>query len=1119
MLRPFLLVGIGGSGGKTLRTVRTDLEQRLEEIGYQGDFPECWQMVHIDVPTSPDGDDPDLPEQLPSKDYVGLVGKNITYKVVDAALASFRGGQSDAVLSSLVGWRPDPVRVAVDVTKGAGQYRTLGRVITVCNLDDIAGKLREAIGRLSGLDVAKQLGEVSRLLGVSVEATVPDPVFVVAASLAGGSGAGAFLDVCDAARAIGPAWTSNSVAMLYAPDVFDHIPDERRKGVQANALASLSEVLAGYWNQEDPAVSEFALLERAAVQPGAIDRRGPRYPFLVGAANDQVRFPAQNDVYRSIGKALAAWVASAELQDQIDAYLSANWMAAATAVPDHLPLKNQGQESPFNALGFARVSLGRDRFATYAAEWLARAAAERVLRQHLANRDDDEDPNLQVAIEEAATNSFATFLQSSGLDERGEERNDIVDALRPRDRKERMTETVASVKAKLVVGHTKGLPARQWATAALELVVAQGGKFSDVERGQRLELARSWVSDTQVRLTELVSMTVAAQGAPVTSRLLERLEDELNFVLVELAEEAEKLEHWAAKQDEMVRGAITSAGDDTLMPENPQIEQGIRKGVECMEWRAEAQLRRFAVELLRDFQSNFIRPLRKAVARGNEALSVAEQSRPDGRPSVLTMWPEGDRVPRRLHPAANEFVIAPVAEYPSVLTDLLRATARAKDAGGARVEALRAITTGTESPQGADQRLIEITTNWIPRTSDLQPDGAPATDARFNVRLAPEDLLARAKEWIHRPDTLLGDYLSESLDRFLDPEKVKDPSELNDRLNKFRAAFMQALNAAGPLVSINNQTLQAIHDKDSPAYDLNFTEIPFSDGSEGRAIIEDVLRSRDQWDNDFEKAFVDGPQARIDIFTMLREPYEPVVFDSIVKPIANEWAARQLNADQRTEFWRWRRSRPLPHFIPTSPGIRRAMIRGWFTARLLNQIQADNGRTHVWVPDRSAFVSFPHPLLGPDIHEEYERLPALLESLPLALIEVGSRGVNGPAALEPYLRLRDLGQDARGREGDYQVANATLAGWVLEGMTDPGSPTPPSHAGAADGTWEERRTASDAYLAELEKNYGEIFAQVPTRDGFFDMPRVWELRTDYVQVLKDLRQAIGHVKKASDDKY
>ena len=108
MLRPFLLIGIGGSGGKTLRIVRHELQRRLDEHGWTGRFPAGWRFLHIDVPAVADGDEIDLPPQLPQADYAGLVTAGVNYRSIDAALV---GGAGRTQVSDLIaGWRPNPCR-------------------------------------------------------------------------------------------------------------------------------------------------------------------------------------------------------------------------------------------------------------------------------------------------------------------------------------------------------------------------------------------------------------------------------------------------------------------------------------------------------------------------------------------------------------------------------------------------------------------------------------------------------------------------------------------------------------------------------------------------------------------------------------------------------------------------------------------------------------------------------------------------------------------------------------------------------------------------------------------------------------------------------------------------
>src|SRR6478752_1344153 len=124
MLRPFLLVGVGGSGGKTLRIVREDLLRRLRQTGgwETDDLPAAWQFIHIDVPTHADGDDADLPDQLPERQYKGMVATGVDYAAIDTAILQ-KGGRTFA--DAVATWRPDPNAVNVSPAKGAGQYRTL----------------------------------------------------------------------------------------------------------------------------------------------------------------------------------------------------------------------------------------------------------------------------------------------------------------------------------------------------------------------------------------------------------------------------------------------------------------------------------------------------------------------------------------------------------------------------------------------------------------------------------------------------------------------------------------------------------------------------------------------------------------------------------------------------------------------------------------------------------------------------------------------------------------------------------------------------------------------------------------------------------------------------------
>ncbi len=164
--------------------------------------------------------------------------------------------------------------------------------------------------------------------------------------------------------------------------------------------------------------------------------------------------------------------------------------------------------------------------------------------------------------------------------------------------------------------------------------------------------------------------------------------------------------------------------------------------------------------------------------------------------------------------------------------------------------------------------------------------------------------------------------------------------------------------------------------------------------------------------------------------------------------------------DGREEFWRWRRARELTEFIPAAPNVRKAMVRGWFTATLLGQVTMQEQQIRIFVPNSTGgdgrWRDFPAPLLSSGVHVAHDYLPLALESLPLAFIEVSISAEL--TAMAPYTRLRELGTGGSGGLEVYERPARELSDWVLDGRLPQGAPTPRAeHAGDAEGSWEVRR--------------------------------------------------------------
>jgi hypothetical protein len=240
---------------------------------------------------------------------------------------------------------------------------------------------------------------------------------IVVSSIAGGSGAGMFIDVAEAVKsaASGQPWADRIFGVLYAPDVFAEI--NNMDAIAPNALAAISETMSGYWNN-NPTESTAALYKSQGVlTANTVEyRMGPAFNYIVGRKNGLVDFMTQSGVYRATATSLASWMTDDKIQDSLSAYAVANFSSKAVPLTDNSGLKRSNQDAPpFSSLGFARVSLGMERFFEYSAERMAKEALETIMNKHL-----ETDPSLKEKNEEQWKLYFADlnegrFFSDSGL--------------------------------------------------------------------------------------------------------------------------------------------------------------------------------------------------------------------------------------------------------------------------------------------------------------------------------------------------------------------------------------------------------------------------------------------------------------------------------------------------------------------------------------------------------------------------------------------------------------------------------------------------------------------------------------------------------------------------------
>ena len=169
MLSKFLLIGVGGSGGKTLRALRSNLELKLNQANWNDGLPMGWQLLHIDSPVIQDGTGFPAP-MLPPSDYKGLSKSGQKYADAYANAFNYIEAQD---FNDYKRFLPDEKDVNVDITAGAGQFRGVGRVLALSAHDQIKQAIRGKLDLLLRAEAEPELKRLARQLGIDDQIQEP----------------------------------------------------------------------------------------------------------------------------------------------------------------------------------------------------------------------------------------------------------------------------------------------------------------------------------------------------------------------------------------------------------------------------------------------------------------------------------------------------------------------------------------------------------------------------------------------------------------------------------------------------------------------------------------------------------------------------------------------------------------------------------------------------------------------------------------------------------------------------------------------------------------------------------------------------------------------------------
>lgn len=1159
------IVGLGGSGGKTLQFLMDDLRVQLKAAGWQKNtLPAAWQFVHIDVPSASDGIDDDLPPVVPAQGghYIGVAKKGDDYAGLDSALSySLSNASSGSALAKLARWRPNPNDVKVSIEKGAGQFRAIGRIATLTRGGVIYQGLSNAITALQSTEANADFAELARLLEVDQQAPQGTLVLVVT-SLAGGSGASMTLDVCNILRGLTNAnFPGDSAAsFLYTPDVFNGLTTP---GARPNALGAISELMSAMAAGSQPWTDEeWSVYNTGGAKPAGRGR-GPFSVFPVGATNATTgaKFGSgPHDVYRGFARILASLYLDDNQQNAFQAYSITNFQNLAFSTQDRSELtldpyqmRAVGTRSlgHFGAMGYASIGMGRDRYAEYTAQRLARASVKQLIEGHY---DTDVRSGRKTAIQardEARDTFYPSFVSWVGLSDPIADPN-FLPSLIFQVWQMRAQQDFGNSVANEVRNQVFSQPGLTGTTYATQLgVYVTRNSFSYQQRAeeQLKASASQWVLDIQNRI-ELAYLRLSAErGLAVAGAVLSRFKNDLATWSAHLES---VVSHNTIQPTQIVQAASASIGSITavLRADSGQVQEALSVVAQGTTRNAYAQAADLTSKLLRGLATEVITTLE----RENENLSrtlQAEYHSQAGEAASASIystqvqnWPVGSGVPQHFLPAANEILLQDVNGYPAVFAVHVAQMTKQHSAEAAEAAAVREIITfGRATPQGLFVGLdglraftptgspihVARKTNWRPAYLGLGAEIQSAVS--YDLRLGHVQLLEAAREWAGRDDFDIKMYVKEGIQSFLQPAHGGIGSaELSDRANLFSVKFAEALTLAAPLVGVDQGLIDHVHGQDQdglPAFGIrySFSKLPLiSDNNPIVERLKDALAG-DPHSYANQQRLVKaldgngGDRSQIDIISTYHVPYLPMAFNSLTTPIRDAWAASN---DNRSAFWTYRRARPLREFVPVSPTWQKAFYGGWLIGRMTGLIQTEvlpTGVTQVrvWDAVNRDWAAFDTDLLGvvklgskssiPGTNEGGWNIPAaIMESLALAIAKCEKGSIE---PLRPYTAVKRLGATLY-TLGFSQSETSPLSEWVANGVVAGVAPSqlralsPDGLDRSAVDPREARLEAADDWLEKLATGLrskflaqGELGAPGTGVFSTIDQHNFWAIEREY----------------------
>ena len=1161
MLRPLLIIGVGGSGGKTIRSIKETLLRRLQEHDWPKDrpLPPNWQFLQID--TAYDGQEFPAP-MLPPDEVCVVVKETDTFANLRSELEAL-GNNEEERARLLSGWGIHDF--AGNLGRGAGMIRGVGRQAGVARANLIAKSLKTSVDKMKSANKT-ELQSVANALGYDpVTSVSPDTEVLLITSLSGGSGAGMFIDVAEILKRqhANEKWVGHITSILYTAEVFEGLA--AAGAVNQNSLGAMNELVAGFY--QAPTDRTDLLMKRLGlpdVSAPEHDHTGSRVNVLIGPRNrngvdisQDSRGSGMDEVFLTIGETLGNLFLEPKMSEYFYNQALVN-TAAKDSVKDEsgmspVSLPNGAEPvMPFFSIGFGRLSLGVDRVTDYVTDSLTYHQMKTLRFPDLHQITTGQNPT--ELVEERVKEIWESgFLRQLKLDEAGLNANDVTDAFKYSEidvlAKRFATDVLQPLASSASPQPTPTIANRTW----VEWESRQDEYLLKIQKEVRLK-AKKWVEFIQNHIVDIVAEQLAISGFKVTTGLLRKTISELDEVWkTDLANEVQAEQKsilgvnqtwWASSVREK------AGGKQGLSQSDRQVYESAEKTIMAWLTKIESIERKsLAINMLADLQENFLSRLLKFLAENDQVLQDKSSStKPeDNQGILLSRLPEwGKPVPRAYRPRAIEQTLIEPEDFKDFYLENAKLDLESDRQSSTWEISVQESLLGRplHNPEPVQlQQLLGLTTRWSPKTA-LAPTDQPSLP-RFTINVGLAVQRKNNRDWLLSKSRYYDQHKVSIRDYVLDENEITKSKREED----FVAKAGRMIQMSAPLMQLNQNALKSLKilDQDevhSPEGTLkDSAKLPFGPSDDIFNQLKAMLVSNgvDTSKPSFESDWFDASSKETQLYaiTVPEGPMPAYAFSSLTSPIASSVRAAATTAATWSTYFARRRTRPLLESIPLTQEMRRSLITGWLIAKAFDLVNQKPEATvglelEIWNPTTfgsPSFSKFPSPLLSVskvDSRRDYH-LGSVLVSLGLAMVEYGETGRD--ECLHAYRFLKFLGREVtasaeigvdnwdfpeaggdRLPSGEHGICSL-LADWLLNGNGD--NLKAPNRGGLASQSYpslEARSKALSDYLVGQQTVLQSIWNEVKQKSisvgtsGWTEYPALWELREEIDDCLNDIKR-------------